>query len=100
MFLNERGPSVRNFAADPTVDLVEDRPGDADAAGLGDALEPRRDVDAITVDAVPIVDDVAHVDAHAETHAARLGNICVALRHHRLDLDRAFNGPGDAGEFG
>ena len=33
-----------------------------DAAGLGDALDPRRDVDAVAEDVVALDDDVADID--------------------------------------
>lgn len=68
--------------------------------GLGDALQPRRDVDPVAVDARVVVDDVPQVDADAEQHAAGLGDVGVARRHHRLDLDRALGGADHAREFG
>jgi hypothetical protein len=58
--------------------VVEHLAGDADAAGLRDPFEPRRDVDAVAIDPGLVVDDVTQVDADAEAHAARLGHRLVA----------------------
>jgi hypothetical protein len=82
------------------VDLVEHLPRDADAAGLGHALESRRYVDAVAVDPALIVDDIAQVDADAEEHAARLGHVRVARGHDGLDLDRALSRTDHARKFG
>src|SRR6516225_5818382 len=40
--------------------------GNAHSNGLGQAFEPRRDVDAVAKDVAILDDDVAHVDANAE----------------------------------
>ena len=42
---------------------------DADAARLGDAFQPRGDVDAVAEDVVALDDDVADIDADAEFDA-------------------------------
>ena len=47
----------------PVAHLVVDGAADADAARLGKALEPRRDVDAFAKNVAPIADDVAEVDS-------------------------------------
>ena len=67
-------------------DLVEHRARNADAAGLGQPLEPRRDVDPVTIDIVAIDDDVAHVDSDPEPDG-----LVAAVRHvgeRPLYLDR------------
>ena len=55
--------------------------GDADAAGLGEALEAGRDVDAVAEDVAVLDDDVADVDADAEPDAPVLGHGRLALGH-------------------
>ena len=57
---------------EPVADIVADRAGHRDAARLGDALDARRDVDAIAIDVVVLEDDVAEIDADAELDAAVL----------------------------
>ena len=59
--------------------------------GCGDALEPRRHVDAVAEDVVALDDDVAEIDADAEFDAAVLRHVGVALAHPALD----FGGAGD-----
>jgi hypothetical protein len=54
---------------------------DANAAGLGQALHPGRDVHPVAKDVVVIVDDVADVDADAALDALVLRNAGVALGH-------------------
>ena len=39
---------------------------DADAARLGKALEPRRDIDPVAVDVIAVDDDIAEIDANAD----------------------------------
>src|SRR5271166_4905040 len=43
---------------------------DADPAGLGQAFEPCRDIDAVAEDVAVLNDDVADIDADAELDAA------------------------------
>src|SRR3546814_12230386 len=71
-----------------TADLVAGCPGQADAAGLGQALQAGRDVDAVAVDIVVLVDDVAEVDADAEADALGLWAILFPLGHALLDQPR------------
>src|ERR1700683_1481307 len=56
--------------------FVDDR-GDANAAGLGEGLEPRGNVDAVAVNVLAFDNDVAKVDADAQhdrrRRAVRLG---------------------------
>jgi hypothetical protein len=81
-------------------DLVVDRRRDEDAAGLGDALQPRGDVDAVAQQVVALDDDFAQVDADAEVHPLRLGQRFVARLQRVLDLDRAAYALDHAAEFG
>jgi hypothetical protein len=81
------------------LDLIIDVAGDADAAGLGEALEARRDVDAVAEDVAVFEDDVADVDADAvvDPPVFRLGRL--ARGHTVLDRDRALDGIDRAGEL-
>ena len=73
--------------------------GDADAARLGQRLEPCGDVDAVAEDVVAIDDDVAEIDADAELDAPILGHVRMALGGGLLHLDGAAHGVDDASEF-
>ncbi len=77
------------------AELAEDRVAhvgrNADAAGLGQRLEPRRDIDPVAKSSRSIVDDVAEIDADAQQHPPLSGNIEVALGHDLLDRDGAFD---------
>ena len=53
---------------DPIADALIDDRGDADAARLGQRLEPRGDVDAIAVNIVAFNDDIAEIDADPENN--------------------------------
>ena len=77
--------------------LVDDR-GDADAAGLGERLQPRGDVDAVAVDVVAVDDDVAEIDADAE-HDLGWRALRPAHGLRALDGERAFDGVDDAAEL-
>ena len=72
--------------------LLEDRLGDADAAGLGDALQPRGDVDAFAVEVAALHDHVAHVDADPQVDPSLRRQIVVRLRHGRLQAHGALDG--------
>ena len=52
--------------------MTPDIGGDADAARRGEALEARRDIDAVAVNVVRRHDDVAEIDADAQIDAAVL----------------------------
>jgi hypothetical protein len=82
------------------VDLLVHGAGHEHAARVGERLQPGGDVDAVAVDSGVVVDDIAEVDADAKAHASMLGHGLIARGHHGLDLDRAFGGTDDAGEFG
>ena len=73
--------------------------GDADAAGVGDPLQPRGDIDAVAENIVVIDDDVADMDADAEFDPLRLGDVDIAHGHAALDLDRATDRIDGAAEF-
>ena len=85
------------------IDLAADLPvrivGDADAAGLGDALEARGDIDAIAENIVVVDDDVADVNADAKFDPEFRRHVDVSMRHLLLDLHRTPRGIDGTGEF-
>jgi hypothetical protein len=84
---------------EPVADMVADRARDADAAGLRQCLQSRRDVDAVAVDVVAIGDDIAEVDPDAKRDAFVLGRRSVAVDHRALDLGGTSDCIEDAQEF-
>ena len=81
-------------------DLVMNGRRDADPAGVGDALEPRRYVDTVPQDIGAVHHHVAQVDADAEFEALRFGDAFIAGLQRLLDLHGAANRLNRAGEFG
>ena len=78
---------------EPALDLTIGVFGEADRAGLSDALQSRGDVDAVAHQiAVRLFDHVAEMDADAELNPAILRDAGVALDHAGLHLDRAAHG--------
>ena len=57
----------------PVADMFAGGCRDADAARLGDVLQPRRHIDAVAKDVAVLDDDVAEIDADAELDAPILG---------------------------
>ena len=85
----------------PVAHLLEHGARDAQAAGRGHLLEPRRDVDAIAEDVVALDHHVAEVDADPEIHAALGRHLRVAAVQLLLDLDAAadrFDGGRELGQ--
>ncbi len=69
-------------------------------ARLGNAIEPRGDIDAVAHEvAVALLDDVAGVNADAELDAPVLRHAGVALGEAVLNLDRAADRVDDAAKF-
>ncbi len=74
--------------------------GETDRARLGDALQPRGDIDAVAHQvAVGLLDHVAEMDADAEFDAAVDGHAGVALDHAVLHLDGAAHRVDHAAEL-
>ena len=73
---------------------------DAGAAGLGQPLQPRRDVHPVAVDPLALDADLAQVHADAELHRAALGHGGVARLEDPLDLGGRLHGIGGGGELG
>ena len=64
----------------------------ADAAGIGNPLQARGEIDAIAEDVVAIInDDVADIDAGTKIESFERGGSQVALGHAQLHVDRAAN---------
>ena len=74
--------------------------GKADRAGLGHALQPRGDVDAVAHQIViGLLDHIAQMDADAKVYPALGRQTGVALKHAVLHLDRAAHSVDDAAEL-
>ena len=85
---------------EPPLDLPIGVLGQTDRAGLGDAFQPRGDIDAVAHQiAVGLLDDVAEMDADAELDAALGRQAGVALDEAVLHLDRAAHGVDHAAEL-
>src|SRR5665811_2281602 len=81
-------------------DMVVNAARDADAAGLGQPLDTRGDIDAIAEDVAVLHHDIADIDADAKPHTALFTEGQVGLGKIMLDLNGALYGGNDAGEFG
>ncbi len=67
--------------------------------GLGDSLEPRCYVDAVTVDIVAFDDDVAEVYADTQMQLVRFAQRGVAGCELTLNVHGALEGANDAREL-
>ena len=61
------------------ADLIVNRAGNHDAAGLGKFLQPRRDVDPVAIDVVAVDHDVSQIDADAKPHSCVSGRVRLLL---------------------
>jgi hypothetical protein len=84
---------------DATAHMLERGTRNKNAARLADAFEPRRNIDPVADDVVAIYQHVAEIDADAIKDAFRFGRLGVALDHHLLERDRAFDGGDDGGKL-
>jgi len=75
------------------------RAAEADAAGLRQPFEPRRDVYPVPEDVPVLEDDVAKVDADAKYDPLFVGRLRVLLPHTPLHRDRTGDGLDDARKF-
>ena len=80
--------------------MVADRPGDHDAAGLGQGFEAGRDIDAVAEDVAAFDDDVADVDADPKDDVPLGRQAGVARLGAALDLEPATHRLNDARELG
>src|SRR5690349_19811627 len=95
-YLAEGGP----LQVELVGDAVMREPGEADAAGVGQALEAGGDVDGVTVDAIGVHQNVAEVHADPKFETAPLRKLTVALAQAPLDLDGAPHRVHSTSEFG
>jgi hypothetical protein len=65
---------------------------DADASGLLQCFQPRRDIDPVAENVVMFRDHVPEIDSDAEPDAAALGHVRLAVDHPALDLHSASHG--------
>ena len=80
--------------------LFVNGPRDADAAGVGETFQPRRDIDSVAVDLVAFDHHIAEVDADAEVHPARRRQPGVLNLERALNIHRAIDRIDHAGELG
>ncbi len=98
--LQLRRAEIVNREIKSPLDLPIGVLGQANRTGLGDALQPRRNVDAVAHEiAVALLDDVAQMDPDAEFDAALGRQPRVALDEAVLHLDRAAHRVDHAAEF-
>ena len=93
--LAERLEAECDFALDLAIDVA----GDADTAGLGQALEACGDVDAIAINVAVLDDDVADVDPDSERDPPVFGKVRLALGDAVLEGRGAFDCVHHAREF-
>src|ERR1035437_858241 len=83
--------------------LIVHDAGNHDPAGVGQRLQARRHIDAVSENVIAVENDVADIDADAEFDAEfdALVRRCrgVALCHAALDIDRATDGIDHAHEL-
>jgi hypothetical protein len=84
---------------DPISDALVNDGGNTDSPGLGNGLQPGRDVDAIAIDVVAIDDDVAKIDPDPE-HDRRTRLAVVVCRHRALNFDSTADRVHNTAEFG
>ena len=81
-------------------DVVVDGVGHHDPAGLGEAFQPHRDIDAVAEDVAILDQDVAEIDADAELQPAAGGLGVIARGHRLLQRHGAAHRVQQAGELG
>jgi hypothetical protein len=80
--LTEVSEAGSNLASD----MIVGRRGNANAAGLGDAFEPRRNVDAISKNVIGFYDDITDVNSHTKGDASVFRVTGCELLHAGLEL--------------
>ena len=83
----------------PSGSFPVGRAREADAAALGQALQAGGDVDAVSVEALALDDDIAQIDPDSEPHLAGGRQVGVPGLEGALDLDGALDSVHDAGEL-
>ncbi len=80
-------PEIGKLDRGVAADLLRDRVGDDDAAGLGVGLQARGDVDAVAEHVVVLEDDLGDMHAHAELDALAGRFVAARLADQRLQVD-------------
>ena len=99
MFFRLCSPSIDEVGRHLALHLPPSVLGNRDAARLGDAFDPRRNVDAVAEDIVALDDDVADIDADPKPDRIGHGAAGVALPKLSLNFDGAGDGVDGAREF-
>jgi hypothetical protein len=81
------------------LDLIEHLARNADAAAIGKAFEPSRDIDSVAEDVGALRNDVAEIYADAEFDALVRRCLRIAFEHAALNLDGTRDGVHDAAKF-
>src|SRR6266851_2014863 len=81
-------------------DLPMNHVRNANAARLGETLQPRRDVNAVPVNLLALDHHIAKVDADAELHPALLRQLRILDPERGLNRNGASNRLDHTGEFG
>ena len=100
MFLTCCSPRSSKLKGAEVPDLVAHAARDADAAGLGQGLQPGRDVDAVAEDVAALDHDVADIDADAKAHPLVVRHAGTQLGRRLLHPHRTAHGIDDTGELG
>jgi hypothetical protein len=80
-------------------DVFVNGAGDTDAARFRQTLQPRRDVDAVAVELLPIHNHIAKIDSDAKLHPPRRRDALVFRLESDLNVDCALDCIHHAGEF-
>ena len=98
--LERHRAEIADLEIEPPLDLPIGVVGEANPSGLGDALQPRGDIDAVAHQiAVALLDHVAEMDADAKFDALVRRDPSVALDHRPLDFNGAVHCVDDAPEL-
>ena len=73
--------------------------GQADAAWLGQALQPGCQIYAVAIKIAALHHDIAQIDADPQQYLLVRRQHCIRRRHPLLDLHGALHGVDHAGEF-
>jgi hypothetical protein len=71
---------VGKLSLDLAAHLAKGVIGNADAAGFGDPLQPRRNVDPVTENVIALDQDIAEMDADAPFHSVVNGATSIPFR--------------------
>src|ERR1700737_3951850 len=97
--LHRLRPKVLEAEAQLVKDLIAHHAADADPTRLGQSLQARSDVDAVTKNVVVVDDDVTDVDTDAKLDPLFGGHLGIALGHATLHVDSAAHRVDYTGEF-